>query len=277
MRNATDPAKLLVVSRDSAMLRTFLLIGKSNDCQFECANNAWEAMEWLQSGLTADLLLLDLLEGDKSGLHILRWLRRLRPMLPIILFGHPGDINKEEAIRMDARAYVVKPVEERHLEVAVRQHLFPAHAASETDVSSDDVESVSNGKFFVGISPMMRALRAQAALLAEADVPVLILGESGSGKETTARLLHKLSARSEFEFAKVNCAALPCDLLKQELFGYHQGGTCVPTHPGKLETCRKGTILLDEITEMSMDLQGSLLQVLQLSDSPRHEPPQPLK
>ena len=58
---------------------------------------------------------------------------------------------------------------------------------------------------------MMRALRAQAALLAEADVPVLILGESGSGKETTARLLHKLSARSEFEFAKVNCAALPCD------------------------------------------------------------------
>ena len=56
------------------MLRTFLLIGKSNDCQFECANNAWEAMEWLQSGLTADLLLLDLLEGDKSGLHILRWL-----------------------------------------------------------------------------------------------------------------------------------------------------------------------------------------------------------
>ena len=122
---------------------------------------------------------------------------------------------------------------------------------------------LTDDNFFIGISPIMRKLRAQAALLAEANMPVLILGESGSGKETTARLLHKLSVRSGFEFAKVNCAALPSDLLERELFGYQQNGTPGRTKPGKLELCAKGTILLDEITEMSMDLQAHLLQVLQ--------------
>ncbi len=264
MRNATDPARLFVVSRDSAMLRTLLLIGASNDWRFESATNAWEAMERLQSGPTPDLLLLDLLKGDDGGLYILRWLHRLRPALPIVLFGHPNDVGKEEeAIRVGARAYLVKPVNERHIELVVRKHLVPTYVTSETDTSSDEVESIGDGRFFVGKSPTMKALRVQAALLAEANVPVLILGESGSGKETIARLLHKLSIRSRFEFAKVNCAALPSDLLERELFGYHQGGACLPSQAGKLETCTKGTILLDEITEMSMDLQRRLLQVLQ--------------
>ena len=110
----------------------------------------------------------------------------------------------------------------------------------------------------------MRNLRAQAELLAVTNVPVLILGESGSGKETTARLIHKLSVRSGFGFAKVNCAALPSDLLEAELFGYEQNGTGLSrSTPGKLELCEKGTILLDEITEMPMTLQAKLVQVLQ--------------
>jgi transcriptional regulator with PAS, ATPase and Fis domain len=100
--------------------------------------------------------------------------------------------------------------------------------------------------------------------LADADSPVLIVGELGSGRETIARLIHQLSVRSGFEFAKVNCAALPSDLLEAELFGYHRNGTgpsCVI--PGKLELCEKGTILLGEIAEMPMSLQAKLLRVVQ--------------
>ncbi len=252
------------MSHDSAVLRPIWLIGESNSWQIESAANAWEAIERVQSGVTPDLLLLDLPQEDADGLHILRWLRRLRPALPIILIGHREDAaRKSEAIRMGARDYLTKPVDGRQLEWAIGQYISQSRETPETDITSDDVEEVSSDNFFIGISPIMRKLRAQAVLLAEASVPVLILGESGSGKETTARLLHKLSVRSGFEFAKVNCAALPSDLLERELFGYQRDGTPVRRKAGKLELCSKGTILLDEITEMPMDLQANLLQVLQ--------------
>jgi DNA-binding NtrC family response regulator len=132
-------------------------------------------------------------------------------------------------------------------------------------MTSEDVELISEDTFFIGISPVMRKLRAQADSLAQANVPVLILGEGGSGKETAARLIHKLSLRSGFQFTKVNCAALPGDLLERELFGYEWEGATAPaqTKTAKLELARKGTILLDEITEMPMGVQANLMRVLQ--------------
>ena len=264
--NAIETSRLLVVSRESAVLRPLWSMGESNYWHLESAANAWEAMERVQSGITPDLLLLDLPLGDADGLHILRWLRRLRPALPIILLGHAEDVDrKHEAIRLGARDYLVRPINDSQLEKVILHHLSTAGEAIETDISSEDVELISNESFFVGVSPIMRKLRVQAALLAEANVPVLILGESGSGKETTARLIHKLSVRSVFEFAQVNCAALPSDLLESELFGYERNGTTAParTKSGKLELCEKGTILLNEITEMPMDLQANVLQVVQ--------------
>jgi len=198
--------------------------------------------------------------------HILRWLRRLRPTLPIILIGHPGDVGREEeSIRMGARDYLVRPFKDRQLELVIQRSLSTPYEAAEAEIMSDDVEAVGDGTYFIGISPIMRKLRAQAALLADANVPVLILGEDGSGKETTARLIHKLSLRSGFEFAKVNCAVLPGDLLERELFGYERvsANGLTRTKPGKLELCAKGTILLGEITEMPLDLQSNLVQVLQ--------------
>jgi transcriptional regulator with PAS, ATPase and Fis domain len=111
----------------------------------------------------------------------------------------------------------------------------------------------------------MRKIRSQAALVANVDIPVLLLGESGTGKEVLARLVHKLSPRAHRTFLKVNCAAVPADLLESELFGYEAGAFTGATHPkpGKFELCNKGTILLDEIGEMPPSLQAKLLHVLQ--------------
>jgi transcriptional regulator with PAS, ATPase and Fis domain len=111
----------------------------------------------------------------------------------------------------------------------------------------------------------MRKIRSQAALVAHVDIPVLLLGESGTGKEVLARLIHKLSPRAHRTFLKVNCAAVPADLLESELFGYEPGAFTGATHakPGKFELCNKGTILLDEIGEMPPALQAKLLHVLQ--------------
>jgi two-component system response regulator AtoC len=266
IKSAIKITRLLVVSRDSSILRPLWLMGESNGWQVEIAADPWEAIDKAQSGETLDLILLDLPQGHTDGLQSLRWLRRLRPALPIILIGHPDENGrKQESIRMGARDFLIRPVENRQLEMLIQRNLTVATEAAETDISSDDVEPISNESFFIGVSPIMRKLRAQAALLAEANVPVLILGEDGSGKETTARLLHSLSVRSGFEFAKVNCAALPGDLLEKELFGCERKGLNAPTRikTGKLELCSMGTIFLDNITEMPPALQMNLLTVLQ--------------
>ena len=111
----------------------------------------------------------------------------------------------------------------------------------------------------------MREIESQCRLVARADIPVLILGESGTGKEVATMFIHKMSARSQRSFMKVNCAAMPADLLESELFGYEQGAFtgAVKSKPGKFEICNNGTIFLDEIGEMPTVLQAKLLQVLQ--------------
>jgi len=248
------------------VVRSLWLIGEANSWQLETVASGWEALEFVQAGVTPDLLLLDLPRGDTDSLHILRWVRRLRPNLPIILLCYPDDAErKNEAIRLGAQGYLVRPIEDEHLESVIRGQLSSEANHVEVELASEDIEQVSDDAFFVGASPIMRKLRAQAELLAQANVPVLILGENGSGKDTAARLIHKLSVRSGFKFLKVNCAALPGDLLETELFGYERSDSAgsMRSKPGKLELCEKGTVLLDEITEMPTSVQSKVLQVLQ--------------
>jgi two-component system response regulator AtoC len=266
IENAIEAVRLLVVSKEPTVVRSLWSLGEANSWQLETVGSGWEALEFVQAGVTPDLLLLDLPRGDADSLHILRWLRRLRPNLPIILLCYPDDAGrKNEAIRLGAQDYLIRPLEDEHLESVIRGQLNSRSDGIEMELASEDIEQVSDDAFFVGASPIMRKLRAQAELLAQANVPVLILGETGSGKDTAARLIHKLSVRSGFKFLKVNCAALPGDLLETELFGYERSDSAGSTRskPGKLELCEKGTVLLDEIAEMPTSVQSKLLQVLQ--------------
>lgn len=264
--NAIEAVRLLVVSKEPTVVRSLWSIGEANSWRLETVGSGWEALESVQAGITPDVLLLDLPRGDGDSLHILRWLRRLRPNLPIILVCHPDDAGrKNEAIRLGAQDYLVKPLEQEQLESVIRGQLSSRSDSIEIELASEDIEQVSDDAFFVGASPVMRKLRAQAELLAQANVPVLILGENGSGKDTAARLIHKLSVRSGFKFLKVNCSALPGDLLETELFGYERRDSSgsLRSKPGKLELCEKGTVLLDEVAEMPTSIQSKVLQVLQ--------------
>jgi DNA-binding NtrC family response regulator len=170
--------------------------------------------------------------------------------------------REKEAFRLGAKDFLVQPFKEGQLESAIRRHLTLSNDRTPASVASEDIEQLSNGTLFVGASPVMQTLRAQAELLAQANVPVLIVGEVGSGRETTARLIHKLSVRSGFRFLKVNCAALPGELLQNELFG-RGGSDDERSSPGKLELCDSGTIFLDEIVHMPISLQEKLLHVIQ--------------
>jgi transcriptional regulator with PAS, ATPase and Fis domain len=126
-------------------------------------------------------------------------------------------------------------------------------------------EVLNDGSSFLAASRAMRSIRQKIEKIALYDIPVLILGESGTGKEVVARLLHARSLRARQPFLKVNCAALPGGLLESELFGYERGAFtgAVRSNPGKFEICGSGTILLDEIGEISPALQAKLLHVLQ--------------
>jgi DNA-binding NtrC family response regulator len=175
-----------------------------------------------------------------------------------------------QAIKLGASDYVTKPFSSQHFQGAIRKAL--SHVVSNTmqpaSASAKGPELVDNldeDFFFLAASPAMKQIRAQAALIAKVNVPVLLLGESGVGKEILARLIHKMSIRAHRPMAKVNCAALPADLLESELFGYEAGAFtgANKSKPGKFEMAHKGTILLDEIGEMSAALQAKLLHVLQ--------------
>lgn len=265
-QNAIDSIRLLVVSREPSVLRPLWSIGEANSWQLETAGSGWEALERLQSGTTPHVILLDVPRGDADGLHVVRWLRRVRPELPIVVLSYPNGVAQEkEAIRLGAKDYLVRPFDETQLEGAIRRQLNGVSDTEWIEPSSDEIEQLEDGNCFVGLTPVMQKLRAQAKLLAEADVPVLILGEPGSGKDTVARLIHKLSVRSGCKFIKVNCAALPESLLEVELFGQEAGLANAAGRPkiGKLEQCGKGTVLLEEISEMPDGLQRKLLKLLQ--------------
>ena len=266
-QNAVETMRVLVVSRETALLRLLWSMGDSNSWHLEAAVSGWEAMERVQSDVAPHLLVLDLPRGDGDTLHILRWLRRLRPDLPVVVVCYPEDASRQkEVTRLGAEECLVRPFDQYRLEQVIRRRLNSPSENVEVEIGSNDIELVGEDESFLSASPVMHKVRAQAELLAQADVPVLILGERGSGKGTVARLIHKLSVHSGFNFRTVNCSTMPGHLLEIELFGRTigaAGSETVRISPGKLELGERGTLLLEEIAEMPLELQSRLLRVLQ--------------
>jgi DNA-binding NtrC family response regulator len=211
-----------------------------------------------------DLLLLAL-HSSRDPLPLLTQIRGTKPHLPVIVLSCSSELRDiEMVIRLGVRAIVMKPFVGCDVEATIEEHLATAEKKLSTADTPREIP-LNETHSFVRSSKRMRDLESQAALVARADIPLLILGESGTGKEILALYTHMMSARSQHIFLKVNCAAVPAELLESELFGYEQGAFtgAVKTKPGKFEICTGGTIFLDEIGEMPAILQAKLLQVLQ--------------
>ena len=256
-----DTANILLVDDEPGMLRYIRTLLEVDDYKVETASTGEQAVEKVQKGLRPDLVLLDLLMPGIDGLQTLEHLRQLQPGVKVVMLSCVGDTRKVvQAMRLGAHDYLTKPFQKAELDTVIDQCL----GANQQNYAGE-VEELAEDVFFVAASPVMRKLRSEAALVANVDIPVLMLGESGTGKEVMARLIHKLSPRAHRTFLKVNCAAVPADLLESELFGYEAGAFTGANHakPGKFELCNKGTILLDEIGEMPTTLQAKLLHILQ--------------
>src|SRR5690348_7379903 len=251
---------ILLVDDEPGMLRYIRTLLEVDSYKVETANSGNDALERVQRGLSPDLVLLDLLMPGLDGLQTLEQLRHMQPSMKVVMLSCVSDTRKVvQAIRLGAQDYLTKPFQKAELDAVIKQCLRAQTPAG------GEVEELCDDVFFVAASPAMKKIRAQAALVAGVDIPVLLLGESGTGKEVLARLIHKLSPRAHRIFLKVNCAAVPADLLESELFGYEAGAFTGANHakPGKFELSNKGTIMLDEIGEMPPTLQAKLLHVLQ--------------
>src|ERR1700691_713847 len=254
-------ARILLVDDEPAMLRYIKTLLEVDDYKVETACTGEEALGRIDKGLEPDLVLLDVLMPGIDGLETLEQLRQKRPGAKVVMLSCVNDTKKVvQAMRLGAHDYLTKPFQKAELDNVIDQCLGKG-----TVQVGGEAEDVGDDIFFIAASAAMRKIRSQAALVANVDIPVLLLGESGTGKEVLARLIHKLSPRAHRTFLKVNCAAVPADLLESELFGYEAGAFTGATHakPGKFELCNKGTILLDEIGEMPALLQAKLLHVLQ--------------
>jgi DNA-binding NtrC family response regulator len=213
-----------------------------------------------------DLILMDWLTAENNtGIHSLGMLKRIldsNPYLPVVMLSCSADLKEVvQATRMGATDIILKPFKTSDIESIVELLVKTEERGFEDFHETPLDENTS----FVRSSKRMLEIEHQCNLVARTDIPVLILGESGTGKEIAAMFIHKMSARSQRSFLKVNCAAMPLDLLESELFGYEQGAFtgAVKAKPGKFEMCNNGTIFLDEIGEMAPPLQAKLLQVLQ--------------
>jgi two-component system, NtrC family, response regulator AtoC len=261
---------ILVVDDEPSMLNYTRTLLEMDHYGVETATSGEEAVKRLEAKPAIDLILLDMAMPRMDGLQTIQACKKLRPEQRIVVCSCVTDTSKVvQAIKLGALDYMTKPFYKAELDAIVKRSLASdqpeGFVPDETADGHEHIESLENDLFFLAASPAMKQIRAQISLVAKVDVPVLLLGESGVGKEILARLIHKLSHRARNSLVKVNCAALPVDLLESELFGYEPGAFTGATRPkpGKFELCNKGTILLDEIGEMSPVLQAKLLHVLQ--------------
>lgn len=258
-------ARVLIVDDEPEKLGYVRATLEANACEVEVAESGTQAIQRIRRDPSPDLVLLDLMMPGIDGIETLGRLRRIRPGLKVVMLSNLNDTRKAvTAAQMGAADYLTKPLREADLQSLLGQAALSADDTATVE-ALPAIEGIGDDGYCVMISPAMQRVRGQALQVAPIDVPVLLLGESGTGKEVIARLIHQRSARAKGPFVKVNCAALPADLLESELFGFEAGAFtgAVRAKPGKFELGDKGTILLDEIGEMPPALQAKLLHVLQ--------------
>jgi len=261
-----------IVDDDSAFanyLRTFLSLRGYETRSYSRGD---ELIAAVKQGDPPDIVLLDVMMPGMNGIETLRGLKAAKPDLQaIMLSGREQASTIVEAVRLGAADYVVKPDDpeglgEIALDAAIKSAIEKTRLVSEISELRRQLSDDEDRAFlFWGDSPEMKAIAQVIEQVSDNDVTVLIRGESGVGKELVARAIHQRSPRKDRPFVKVNCAALPSELLESELFGHEKGAFtgAAMTRIGKFEQADTGTIFLDEIGEMKAALQAKLLHVLQ--------------
>ncbi len=259
-----DKVKILVIDDDP---KVSWLLNESLGKTYEIVS-AKDGLEGLQmvSKTKPNLVLLDIKMPGMEGLEVLDRIKSMDQLTEVIMLsGHGETKNVVESIKRGASEFINKPFDVKEVEIHIQNVLEKNNLKKELDHLKKELKAKSQYETLVGDSFPMLQIKTVIEQVADSELTVLIRGESGTGKEIVARMLHTLSSRKNEPFIKVNCAAIPRELLEAELFGYEKGAFtgAFKTKPGRFETANKGTIFLDEIGDMPLELQSKLLQVLE--------------
>jgi two-component system response regulator AtoC len=263
---STKNCGTLLLAEDDLEVRGYLETAlKCMGYSVEVARDGEEVLECLHASATPFVaILLDIVMPRRDGFEALKEIRRQGKDLPVIMIsGASSPLNIVEAMKNGADDFVTKPINPEDLRKALKgaleNRMRPAPAQPERPTAP------ANKQIFFGNTPCMRQLQSVIGQIGWSEAPVLIQGETGVGKEMLARELHAQSPRAKKPLLKLNCVALPSELVESELFGYERGAFtgAFQKKPGMFELADGGTIFLDEIGDMDFKLQAKLLQVLQ--------------
>ena len=252
---------ILICDDEKNIRRTLVMVLEGEGYSTQVAASAEEALVLLND-IVFDVVLMDVKLPGMDGIDALRHIKASDSSAEVIMIsGHASLSDAVEATRLGAFDFLEKPIGRERVLITVRNALErSALKARVRDLSERD-----DPLGIVGDSAAMRSMYSEIEKVARTKARVLVTGESGSGKELVARAVHNLSPRRDGPFIKVNCAAIPADLIESELFGHEKGAFtgAAKSRRGQFELANKGTILLDEIGDMSASAQAKVLRVIQ--------------
>ncbi len=241
--------QILLVEEEESISHLFHSVTRKKDWNLKIVSSALQAVEILKQK-TCDLLVCSLASSEFSSIDLMHLAKQLHPSLCCLLIGSEEQIDKSSsAIRLHGFSYLTKPFTEEMIEGWIEQLATP---------------SLEQGGV-IAKSPLMKHILSNVTKIAQSNASVFISGESGTGKEVIANAIHQLSLRSNKPFIRVNCAAIPQTLLESEFFGHEKGSFtgAFQKRIGRFELADLGTLLLDEISEISLELQPKLLRAIQ--------------
>jgi len=265
------PPTILIVDDEKNIRRTLGLVLEGEGYEVQAFGTAEEGLAFLEAE-AADLVILDIKLPGMSGVDALRKIREAKGAyhdIPVIMIsGHASLAEAVDAVKVGATDFFEKPLDRDGILIRVSNCLRQRRLAREVEELR---AAVGERHEMLGESAVMQELLGRVRKVAPTKSRVLITGESGTGKELIARALHQMSPRANTTFIKVNCAAIPGELIESELFGYEKGaftGAC-GRKAGQFELADGGTLFLDEIGDMSLSAQAKVLRVLQSGELTR--------
>ena len=259
-------ARVLVVDDDAGLATTMREFLEAEGYCVAMAFSAAEALAIQETNPYLSLVLVDLIMPITGGLALTDELRRRNPDVSVIIMTGYGTIETAvDAIKRGAEDYITKPFDYEAVRKKIARLMEVIELRERVAQLENNLERHASFENIVGLSPAMERVLERARLAAGTDASVLILGETGTGKEMLARAIHESSLRARMPFLAVNCGALPRDLAESELFGFRKGAFtgAYADAPGIFSAASGGTIFLDELGEMPKDVQVKLLRVLQ--------------
>ncbi len=218
-----EKERILVVDDEPSIRKYLQTLLEVDGFDVETVSSGREALNKVKKGERPDFIILDVLMPEMNGIDTLTELMEIDRTLNVIMLSCSNEVGTVvEAIRIGAHDYLTKPFEKTELDAAMLKSRQKKQLATENQALRDYCDQVTEDLSFLAASPQMVRIRQQILQIAPVDVPVFICGESGVGKEVVARMIHLRSKRRNQAFVKVNCAALPGELLESELFGFEQ-------------------------------------------------------